>query len=237
MRYQNITKGTFLARPNRFIAHVLVDGETVVCHVKNTGRCAELLRPGVPVYLEKSRNPARKTAWDLVAVEKETPRGPLLINLDSQAPNAVFGEYARAGLFLPGTETVRAEVREGDSRLDFEITAAGTRHLIEVKGVTLEKDVRCLFPDAPTLRGAKHLRELTRLAREGVCAHLVFVVQMAGMRDVAPNAAADPAFARALWEAREAGVRLHALSCAVTPDSLSIAGALPILVPFPGETS
>lgn len=237
MQYAHVKEARFVSRPNRFVARVELDGGTETVHVKNTGRCRELLLPGSRVWLSRGDNPGRKTAWDLVAVEKETPRGPLLINLDSQAPNAVFGEYARAGLFLPGTETVRAEVREGDSRLDFEITAAGARHLIEVKGVTLEEDGHCLFPDAPTLRGAKHLRELARLAREGVCAHLVFVVQMAGMRDVAPNAAADPAFARALWEAREAGVRLHALSCAVTPDSLSIAGALPILVPFPGESS
>ena len=237
MQYAHVKEARFVSRPNRFVARVELDGGAETVHVKNTGRCRELLLPGSRVWLSRGDNPGRKTAWDLVAVEKETPRGPLLINLDSQAPNAVFGEYARAGLFLPGTETVRAEVREGDSRLDFAITAAGTRHLIEVKGVTLEEDGHCLFPDAPTLRGAKHLRELARLAREGVCAHLVFVVQMAGMRDVAPNAAADPAFARALWEAREAGVRLHALSCAVTPDSLSIAGALPILVPFPGESS
>ena len=237
MEYANMQPGIFLSRPNRFIAHVQIGGSEEIVHVKNTGRCRELLLPGSRVWLSRGDNPGRKTAWDLVAVEKETPRGPQLINLDSQAPNAVFGEYARAGLFLPETETVRAEVREGDSRLDFEITAAGTRHLIEVKGVTLEEDGRCLFPDAPTLRGAKHLRELARLAREGVCAHLVFVVQMAEMRDVSPNAATDPDFARALWEAREAGVRLHALSCAVTPDSLSITGALPVLVPFPGETS
>ena len=219
MQYAHVKEARFVSRPNRFVARVELDGGAETVHVKNTGRCRELLLPGSRVWLSRGDNPGRKTAWDLVAVEKETPRGPLLINLDSQAPNAVFGEYARAGLFLPGTETVRAEVREGDSRLDFEITAAGTRHLIEVKGVTLEEDGHCLFPDAPTLRGAKHLRELT------------------GMRDVAPNAAADPAFARALWEAREAGVRLHALSCAVTPDSLRITGALPILVPFPGETS
>lgn len=237
MQYAHVKEARFVSRPNRFVARVELDGEVETVHVKNTGRCRELLLPGARVWLSRGQNPGRKTAWDLVAVEKETPRGPLLINLDSQAPNAVFGEYARAGLFLPEIEAVRAEVREGDSRLDFEITAAGARHLIEVKGVTLEKDGHCLFPDAPTLRGAKHLRELARLAREGGCAHLVFVVQMAGMRDVAPNAAADPAFARALWEAREAGVRLHALSCAVTPDSLSIAGALPILVPVPGESS
>ena len=237
MQYAHVKEARFVSRPNRFVARVELDDGAETVHVKNTGRCRELLLPGSRVWLSRGQNPGRKTAWDLVAVEKETPRGPLLINLDSQAPNAVFGEYARAGLFLPETEAVRAEVREGDSRLDFALTAAGARHLIEVKGVTLEEDGHCLFPDAPTLRGAKHLRELARLAREGVCAHLVFVVQMAGMRDVAPNAAADPAFARALWEAREAGVRLHALSCAVTPDSLSIAGALPILVPFPGETS
>ena len=237
MQYAHVREARFVSRPNRFVARVELDGGVETVHVKNTGRCRELLVPGARVWLSRGQNPGRKTAWDLVAVEKETPRGPLLINLDSQAPNAVFGEYARAGLFLPETEAVRAEVREGDSRLDFAITAAGARHLIEVKGVTLEEDGHCLFPDAPTLRGAKHLRELARLAREGVCAHLVFVVQMAGMRDVAPNAAADPAFARALWEAREAGVRLHALSCAVTPDSLSIAGALPILVPVPGESS
>ena len=237
MQYAHVQEAIFLSRPNRFVARVELAGGEETVHVKNTGRCRELLLPGARVWLSRGTNPGRKTAWDLVAVEKETPRGTLLINLDSQAPNAVFGEYARAGLFLPGTEEVRAEVREGDSRLDFQITAAGARHLIEVKGVTLEQDGHCLFPDAPTLRGAKHLRELARLARSGTAAHLVFVVQMAGMRDGAPNAATDPDFARALWEAKAAGVQLHALSCAVTPDSLSITGALPVLVPFPGETS
>lgn len=218
MRYQNITKGTFLARPNRFIAHVLVDGETVVCHVKNTGRCAELLRPGATVYLEKSRNPARKTAWDLVAVEK----GDLLINMDAQAPNRVFAEWAAEGKFLPEVQAIRPEYRYGASRLDFALTTPQGLHLVEVKGVTLEEGGHARFPDAPTERGVRHLGELERAAAEGLGATAFFVIQMEGMKDLAPNDVTHPAFGEALRHAAEHGVRVEAWECAVTPESLRI---------------
>ena len=204
MRYQNITKGIFLARPNRFIAHVLVDGETVVCHVKNTGRCAELLRPGVPVYLEKAQNPARKTAFDLIAVEK----GDLLINMDAQAPNRVFAEWAAEGKFLPEVQVIQPEYRYGDSRLDFVLTTPQGLHLVEVKGVTLEENGHARFPDAPTERGVRHLA--------------VFVLPMEGMPDFAPNDATHPAFGEALRHAAANGVRVEAWECAVTPESLRI---------------
>lgn len=216
MRYQNITKGTFLARPNRFIAHVLVDGETVVCHVKNTGRCAELLRPGVPVYLEKAQNPARKTAFDLIAVEK----GDLLINMDAQAPNRVFAQWAAARY-----ADVRPEVRYGQSRLDFCLDG---HHLVEVKGVTLEQDGRCRFPDAPTERGTRHLHELIRAVEEGYQATAFFVIQMENALDFAPNDDTDPAFGQALRQAARAGVEIAAYSCRVTPGSIALDRPVPV---------
>lgn len=218
MRYQNITKGTFLTRPNRFIAHVLVDGEMVVCHVKNTGRCAELLRPGVPVYLERAQNPARKTAFDLVAVEK----GDLLINMDAQAPNRVFAEWAAEGWFLPEVQVIQPEYRYGASRLDFALTTPQGLHLVEVKGVTLEEGGHARFPDAPTERGVRHLGELERAAAEGLGATAFFVIQMEGMTDFAPNDATHPAFGEALRHAAEHSVRVEAWECAVTPESLRI---------------
>ena len=162
MRYQAIQRARFLARPNRFIAHVDLDGRTEVCHVKNTGRCRELLLPGAPVYLEASSNPARKTKYDLVAVEK----GDLLINMDAQAPNKVFGEWAAEGRFLPGLTAIRPEFTWEDSRFDFLLEDAQGKIFVEVKGVTLEEDGEVRFPDAPTERGVKHLRGLQRAAAQ-----------------------------------------------------------------------
>ena len=156
MQYGEVRQAHFLERPNRFIAHVELEGETVVCHVKNTGRCRELLVPGAVVYLEKATNPARKTAYDLIAVEK----GGLLINMDAQAPNHVFQEWAAQGGFLPDVQSIQPEYRYGDSRLDFALTTPVGLHLVEVKGVTLEENGVVRFPDAPTERGVKHIREL-----------------------------------------------------------------------------
>lgn len=224
MRYQNITKGTFLARPNRFIAHVLVDGETVVCHVKNTGRCAELLRPGVPVYLEKAQNPARKTAFDLIAVEK----GDLLINMDAQAPNRAFAEWART--FDPSAETVKPEFTFGQSRLDFCLEGPQGLHLVEVKGVTLEDGGHARFPDAPTERGVRHLHELMRAAALGHRATAFFVIQMEDVTDFAPNDDTHPAFGAALRQAAAAGVQVAAYSCRVTPDSMTIHRPVPVIL-------
>lgn len=226
MRYPNTLQGRFLRRPNRFIAHVELDGQEAVCHVKNTGRCRELLVPGAAVWLCKSENPARKTAYDLIAVEK----GARLINMDSAAPNVVFGEFARAGRFLPETESVRSEVRYGASRFDFCIRAGGETHYVEVKGVTLEEDGVVRFPDAPTERGVRHLRELAGAKQAGFGAHVVFVIQMAQARYFAPNSKTHPDFAAALWEAAEAGVGVHAYTCRVTPDSLELADPVPVML-------
>ena len=182
MYYPNICPGTFLVRPNRFIAHVEVEGKMEVCHVKNTGRCRELLVPGCRVYLVESGNPARKTRYDLVAVEKETPSGTLLINMDSQAPNKVFGEWAASGQFRPGLTLLRPEMTYGNSRFDYYWEASERKGFVEVKGVTLEEDGVVRFPDAPTLRGVKHLEELAAAKAAGYEAAVCFIVQMEGMR-------------------------------------------------------
>ncbi len=217
MRYDNIRAGVFLSRPNRFIAHVDVDGRTEVCHVKNTGRCRELLVPGAAVWLTESANSARKTRYDLVAVQK----GERLINMDAAAPNRVFGEYLAAGLLLPSPTLIRPETRFGDSRLDFYVENGESRAFCEVKGVTLERDGAALFPDAPTERGVRHLGELARCVEAGFSAWAVFVIQMEGVDYFAPNRETHPAFADALRAARDAGVHLLALDCRVTPDSLT----------------
>lgn len=224
MRYGEVVPGTFLSRPNRFIAHVETAEGVQVCHVKNTGRCRELLLPGRTVYLERASNPARRTQYDLVAVDKDG----LLVNMDAQAPNRVFREWAEAGGFDASVTAVRPEYAFGASRLDFCLeTAAGPR-LVEVKGVTLEDGGAARFPDAPTERGMKHLRELQRAAEAGLDATLFFVVQMEGMASVAPNDETHPAFGDALRAAAAAGVHVAAWDCAVTPDSLSIRRPVPV---------
>ncbi|MGI6254559.1 MAG: DNA/RNA nuclease SfsA [Acutalibacter sp.] len=214
MEYGTVEKGIFLSRPNRFIAHVRTPEGEQICHVKNTGRCRELLVPGATVYLEKSPNPNRKTKYDLIAVEK----GKLLINMDSQAPNKVAEEYLPR--LLPGLTFWRREQIWGNSRFDFYAEAGGERWFLEVKGVTLEVDRAALFPDAPTQRGVKHLRELVRCQEEGYRTCVLFVVQMAGMEYVAPNRATHPEFAQALEEAAACGVRVEAVGCRVTPSTL-----------------
>ncbi len=224
MQYQNVKKGIFQARPNRFIARVEVDGRMEVVHVKNTGRCRELLVPGAAVYLEKSSNPARKTQYDLIAVEK----GELLINMDAQAPNKVFQEWAEAGEFLPGLTLLRPETTWGNSRFDFYWEAGERRGFVEVKGVTLEENGHARFPDAPTERGVKHLEELIHCRQAGYEAAVCFVIQMEGMLDFAPNDNTHPAFGRALRKASEAGVQILAQECRVTPERLTMAG--PVLL-------
>ena len=219
MQYRSVKKGIFQARPNRFIAHVEVDGRLEVVHVKNTGRCRELLVPGATVYLEESDNLARKTRYDLIAVEK----GRLLVNMDAQAPNKVFQEWAEGGSFLPGLTLLRPETTWGSSRFDFYWEAGERRGFVEVKGVTLEKDGHARFPDAPTERGVKHLEELIRCQAEGYEAAVCFVIQMAGMKDFAPNDVTHPAFCAALRKAAGAGVQVLARGCSVTPDTLTIA--------------
>lgn len=223
MRYASMVPGFFRARPNRFIAHIEIDGQVQVVHVKNTGRCRELLTPGAQVWCQKCSNPARKTQFDLIAVQK----GDRLVNMDSQAPNAAVREWLSGG-GLGELENLRAETFHGDSRFDFSFTKDGRQCFLEVKGVTLETDGVCAFPDAPTERGAKHLRGLTELAREGLGAYVLFVIQMADVRYLHPNDATDPGFAQALREAAAAGVRVLAVDCAVTPDSMVIGKAVPV---------
>lgn len=224
MRYPNITKAEFVSRENRFVATVLLDGAATKVHVKNTGRCRELLRPGAVVYLVKSGNMARKYSYDLVAVEK----GSLMVNMDSQAPNQVFYEFLQSGAFLDGITYIKPEYTYGSSRVDFYFERAGERHLVEIKGVTLEEDGLCRFPDAPTLRGARHVRELSQAVREGYQAWICFVVQMPGMKALEPNSKTDPEFARALRDAARSGVEVRAFGCAVTPDSLSVDYRIPV---------
>lgn len=223
MHYDRMVKGTFLARPNRFVAHIEIDGQIEVCHVKNTGRCRELLPVGAQVWCQKSTNPGRKTKYDLVAVQK----GERLINMDSQAPNAAVGEWLRSG-GLGDVEQVRAEAVHGDSRFDFSFVLNGKRCFLEVKGVTLEKDGVCAFPDAPTQRGTKHLRGLTAAVAEGYGAYVLFVIQMKNVQYLHPNDETDPAFGTALREAAAAGVQVLAMDCRVTPQSMTLGESIPV---------
>ncbi len=229
MEYRQVVPARFWERPNRFVAHVEVEGRREVVHVKNTGRCRELLLPGTRVYLAPSENPLRKTRYDLVSLEKPRPgRAPLMVNLDSQAPNQVAAEWLPvSGLFGAGA-CFRREVSWGASRFDFQIQEGESTTFLEVKGVTLEEDGVAMFPDAPTLRGAKHLRELADLRRGGHGACVLFVVQMEGMAEVRPHDRRDPAFGEALREAAAAGVRLLAVECRVTPATLQAKGLLPV---------
>ena len=224
MNYPNVKEAVFLHRPNRFIAQVCLEGREETVHVKNTGRCRELLVSQARVWLTRSDNPARKTRYDLIAVQK----GGRLINMDAAAPNAAFGEYALQGRFLPDTQAVRAEVRYGGSRFDFAVTAGGRLHYVEVKGVTLEENGLALFPDAPTQRGVKHLRELMAARQEGLGAHLVFVIQMEDAVAFSPNDTTHPAFGAALREAYAAGVAVQAVACRVTPDSMTLSHPVPL---------
>ena len=218
MRYERIRPGRFLARPNRFIAHVDLDGETAVVHVKNTGRCRELLVPGAPVWVQAAANEARKTKWDLIAVQK----GARLINMDAQAPNAVFHEWAAAGRFRPDITAIRPEAPYGASRFDFRLERSSGVHFVEVKGVTLEEDGAAFFPDAPTERGVKPLRELCAAVAAGHRATAFFVIQMEDIRSFSPNDRTHPAFGEALRAAREAGVEIEAWECHVSPEELTI---------------
>lgn len=226
MQYGTVIPGRFVDRPNRFIAHVETADGLQTVHVKNTGRCRELLIPGVTVYLEQSQNPTRKTPYDLIAVEK----GDLLVNLDSQAPNRVFAEWAAEGGFATDVLAVKREYTYGASRLDFCLETSRGLHLVEVKGVTLEDGGYARFPDAPTERGIKHILELQRAVEQGMEASICFVVQMAGMHSVAPNDATHPAFGEALRRAAAGGVQVRAFECAVTPDTLKICREIPVVL-------
>ncbi|MBE6986936.1 MAG: DNA/RNA nuclease SfsA [Ruminococcaceae bacterium] len=223
MHYKNMVPGIFLARPNRFIAHVQIGENREICHVKNTGRCRELLPEGARVWCQKSENPARKTKYDLITVKK----GERLINMDSQAPNQAAREWLLQG-GLGDIQELRAETIHEDSRFDFSFTLNEKRCFLEVKGVTLEQDGVCAFPDAPTQRGTKHLKGLIRAAEEGFGAYVLFVIQMSDVKYLRPNDDTDPAFAAALREAAQKGVTILAMDCAVTEDRMDI--RLPVLV-------
>ncbi|MBR4309064.1 MAG: DNA/RNA nuclease SfsA [Oscillospiraceae bacterium] len=221
MIYTKVIPGVFLSRPNRFIAHVLVDGVEEIDHVKNTGRCKELLIPGCTVYLYCATEPNRKTKYDLIAVVK----GDRLINMDSQAPNKVVGEWLSK--ILPEAK-IHPEVQYGASRFDFCITQGEKQSFLEVKGVTLEHDGIAMFPDAPTERGVKHIRELIDCVKAGYGAGLLFVVKMKGISYLRPNDRTHPQFGQALREAATAGVKIHAVDCIVTENTLDIDSSLPI---------
>lgn len=215
MRYENITKGSFIDRPNRFVAHVEINGKVEAVHVKNTGRCRELLISGAEVYLTEPGTPGRKTRYDLVAVRKGTG---ILFNIDSQAPNKVVKEWLAGQAF----DKIVPEHTYGNSRIDFYMERSNQKYLMEVKGCTLEMDGIGYFPDAPTERGVKHLHELIRAAGEGYKAIAAFVIQMDGVTEVRPNTATHPEFAAAFAEAMAAGVQILMLPCHVEPDRLEI---------------
>lgn len=226
MKYTDVAEGRFLQRPNRFLARVEMDGQEVLCHVKNTGRCRELLKPGAAVYLQKSGNPRRKTAYDLIAVEKEG----MLVNMDSQIPNHVAAEWLRKGSLFPEDAHIQMEKRYGNSRFDIYAEAGERKAFLEVKGVTLEVEGQARFPDAPTERGVKHVRELMECVREGYEAYLLFVIQIAGIKSFAPNWDMHPEFGTALQEAARAGVQILAYNCQVRPDEIILAQPAEVLL-------
>jgi sugar fermentation stimulation protein A len=230
MRYNDIISGIFLKRPNRFIAHVMIDGREEIAHVKNTGRCRELLIPGVMVYLQQHNNPKRKTRFSVIAVQK----GELLVNMDSQAPNKVMLEALSQGLSLPGLmkpyTNIKPESVYGNSRFDFYVEAGQQEAYLEIKGVTLEDGGVAKFPDAPTERGVKHVRGLIEAANAGFLAYIIFVVQMKGISYMTPNDVTHEAFGEALREAHKAGVTILAYNCLVTPDTLQIDKVVPVIL-------
>ena len=234
MHYANFHTAVFIERLNRFVARVLINGEEVLVHVKNTGRCAELLVPGYTVYLEKSDNAARKYAYDLIAVEKRCPDGVKLINMDSMAPNRAACEWLEDG-GLGELENLRAEVKQGDSRFDFAAEQDGRRVFIEVKGCTLESSGEACFPDAPTERGVKHVLGLARLAEQGNRCIILIVIQMKGIHVFRPNWKTHPAFGEALLKAREAGVEICAMDCVVRPGYVCIDAPVQVELEHPAR--
>lgn len=227
MKYSNCYTGIFLSRPNRFIAVVEIDGQEQRVHVKNTGRCRELLQSGNTVYLEKSNNPTRKTAYDLIAVEKQVPGGTRLVNMDSMAPNLAAKEWLANGGF-GDIQNFRAETTIGDSRFDFVGEQDGRRVVIEVKGCTLEENGVARFPDAPTERGVKHVRGLAELAKAGERCIILIVIQMKGVHVFRPNWTTHPQFGESLIEARDAGVEIVAVDCVVRPGVVEIDKQIPV---------
>ncbi len=224
MRYKETEKAVFLKRPNRFIAEVEIQGKRETVHVKNTGRCKELLIPGTEVILEKSGNPNRKTKYDLICVNKQGR----LINMDSQIPNKAAEEWIKKGGLFPEEVTIRPEKKYGNSRFDLYVESPLRRAFVEVKGVTLEEDNVVRFPDAPTLRGIKHVEELIHCMEEGYEAYLLLVIQMKGVKKFMPNWDTQPEFGQALIKAEKAGVKILARDCLVTEDTIEIQEEVPV---------
>lgn len=224
MIYQNIVQGTFLSRPNRFIAQALIEGEEHTVHVKNTGRCKELLTEKATIYLEYCDSPTRKTKYDLIAVEK----GDLLVNMDSQAPNKVFREWAETEAFQGKLNLLKGEKTYGNSRFDFYWENGKEKGFTEIKGVTLETEGIACFPDAPTSRGVKHILELVEAKQAGYHASICFIIQMEGMSELRPNDVTHPAFGDALRLAQSQGVDIFALGCSVTTNSLTASHKIPV---------
>lgn len=225
MKYERVEAGIFIERPNRFIAYVEIAGQKETVHVKNTGRCAELLRPGVTVYVQKSDNPERKTKWDLIGVKK----GKRMVNMDSQIPNKVVEEWIRKGNLFPNATLIKPEKIYKQSRFDLYVEEGERKIFIEVKGVTLERDGVVKFPDAPTQRGVKHINELCEAVEDGYEAYVFFVIQMKGVKYFTPNRMTHAAFEEALKRAQEQGVRIMAYDCKVGKDSIEIAKEVPVV--------
>lgn len=227
MLYHHIRQAAFIERPNRFIARVLLDGREVICHVKNTGRLKELLLPGAVVFIDESQNPSRKTKYDLIAVQKDNQ----VINIDSQAPNQAVSEWLKAGGLFCDVTLVKPEARFQNSRFDFYLeTASGRKAFLEVKGVTLLQSGIARFPDAPTVRGVKHIEELISCLSPDCEAYLLFLLEMKGAKWLEPNDQTHPAFGAALRKAAAAGVHVLAYDCLVTPDSLRLDKPVPVRI-------
>ncbi len=227
MQYKNITYGKFISRPNRFIGIIEIDGVCQTVHIKNTGRCKELLVTGNKVILVPSNNPHRKTKYDLISVYK---KDNLLINMDSFLPNAAVEEWLPKSLLFSDKAEIKREVTYGNSRFDLFVTDDDRKAFIEVKGVTLEENMHCHFPDAPTERGVKHIRELIRCVKEGYEAYIIFVIQMKGALSFSPNEKTHAEFGAALREAANSGVKILAYDCEVAPDKVEICSPVPIVL-------
>lgn len=226
MKYKNVIAGIFVKRPNRFLAHVVVEGREEMCHVKNTGRLGELLLPGAKVYVVLAENPNRKTKYSLIAVEKEG----ILYNIDSQAPNQLAYEWAQQGRFLSDVKKIKPEKTYGKSRIDLYLETENKKILMEVKGVTLNQDGIGMFPDAPTERGKKHVLELCEAVKDGYEAYLLFVVKFQPVKGFLPNTVRQPDFTESLRYAKKQGVHLMAVCCRVEPDEIWIDREIPVLL-------
>ena len=226
MIYENIQRGIFQSRPNRFIAHVVVNGKTEICHVKNTGRCKELLISGVIVYVQSNDNPNRKTKFSLIAVQK----GDRLINMDSQIPNKVVLEWILQGNLFNDIIKIKPESTYKNSRFDLYVETETQKAFVEVKGVTLEKDAIAMFPDAPTLRGLKHVTELIDAKKNGYDCYIIFVIQMDKIKHLSPNYTTHREFGRALELAQLSGVNILAYECDISPGSIAITKSVPVIL-------